>query len=218
MSGEASWYGRPRIASLALGASDLPRPALRESADRKARPPTAGQAAAAAAQHQRRANRRDSTDGKYQADEARLQGGDGDQVIGQDKRDEWEGDIPLPKWGDGGTYEYLFFVGCYFALEGLIETLFLDNCNEFADLVRSGDLDFFLLQPIDEHEVVPVLVAAGAGVAGVLLALAPKRLDLRRRLLQVVVGYQRKIEAIEAEPAAGSAGADGRLRRVGLDG
>ncbi|MDP2269931.1 MAG: (Fe-S)-binding protein [Archangium sp.] len=32
--------------------------------------------------------------------------------IGQDKRDEWEGDIPLPKWGDGGTYEYLFYVGC----------------------------------------------------------------------------------------------------------
>jgi Fe-S oxidoreductase len=32
--------------------------------------------------------------------------------IGQDKRDEWEGDLKLPKWGDGGTYEYLFYVGC----------------------------------------------------------------------------------------------------------
>ncbi|MBE2253484.1 MAG: (Fe-S)-binding protein [Myxococcus sp.] len=32
--------------------------------------------------------------------------------IGQDKRAEWEGDVPLPKWGDGGTYEYLFYVGC----------------------------------------------------------------------------------------------------------
>lgn len=32
--------------------------------------------------------------------------------LGQEKRDEWEGDIPLPKWGDGGTYEYLFYVGC----------------------------------------------------------------------------------------------------------
>lgn len=32
--------------------------------------------------------------------------------IGQDKRDEWEGDIPLPKWGDGGEYEILFYVGC----------------------------------------------------------------------------------------------------------
>lgn len=32
--------------------------------------------------------------------------------IGQDKRDEWEGDVALPKWGDGGEYEYLFYVGC----------------------------------------------------------------------------------------------------------
>lgn len=47
--------------------------------------------------------------------------------------------------------EYLFFVGCYFALEGLIETLFLSNCSEFSELVRTGDLDFFLIRPIDEQ-------------------------------------------------------------------
>src|SRR5690348_16828404 len=40
---------------------------------------------------------------------------------------------------------YLFFVGCYFAMAALVETFFLSNCNEFADLVRSGDLDFLLL-------------------------------------------------------------------------
>ncbi len=50
--------------------------------------------------------------------------------------------------------QYLFFVGCYFALEGLLETLFLSNCNEFAELVRSGNLDFFLLKPIDEQFLV----------------------------------------------------------------
>lgn len=47
--------------------------------------------------------------------------------------------------------QYLFFVGCYFALNGLIETLFLENCDGFADLVRTGDLDFLLLKPIDEQ-------------------------------------------------------------------
>jgi len=50
--------------------------------------------------------------------------------------------------------EYLFFVGCYFALEGLVETLFLSNCSEFSDLIRSGDLDFILLKPIDEQFLV----------------------------------------------------------------
>ena len=47
--------------------------------------------------------------------------------------------------------QYLFFVGCFFALNGLIETLFLENCNDFAELVRTGDLDFLLLRPIDEQ-------------------------------------------------------------------
>ncbi len=50
-----------------------------------------------------------------------------------------------------GRHEYFFFVGCYFALGGLIETLFMSNCGEFAELVRSGDLDFYLLKPIDEQ-------------------------------------------------------------------
>jgi ABC-2 type transport system permease protein len=54
----------------------------------------------------------------------------------------------IAEWDEA---QYLFFVGCYFALEALVETFFLENCNEFADLIRSGDLDFYLLQPIDEQ-------------------------------------------------------------------
>jgi ABC-2 type transport system permease protein len=47
--------------------------------------------------------------------------------------------------------EYLFFIGLYFAIESVIETLFLENCCEFPELVRTGDLDFFLVRPIDEQ-------------------------------------------------------------------
>ncbi|MFO0909420.1 MAG: ABC-2 family transporter protein [Isosphaeraceae bacterium] len=47
--------------------------------------------------------------------------------------------------------QYFFFVGCFFAINGLLECLFLENCNEFAELVRTGDLDFLLLRPIDEQ-------------------------------------------------------------------
>jgi ABC-2 type transport system permease protein len=54
-------------------------------------------------------------------------------------------------WDEG---QYLFFIGCYFTLESLMETLFLENCNQFADLVRSGDLDFFLLKPLDAQFLV----------------------------------------------------------------
>jgi ABC-2 type transport system permease protein len=71
--------------------------------------------------------------------------------------------------------EYLFFVGCHFALGGVIETLFLGNCGEFADLVRSGDLDMVLLKPVDEQLLVTCRdidwstapnVLMGAGIMG----------------------------------------------------
>jgi ABC-2 type transport system permease protein len=54
----------------------------------------------------------------------------------------------VASWNEG---EYLFFVGCYITLEGFIETLFLENCLGFAELVRTGELDFYLLKPIDEQ-------------------------------------------------------------------
>jgi ABC-2 type transport system permease protein len=47
--------------------------------------------------------------------------------------------------------QFLFFVGCYYTLSATIETFFLANCTEFAELVRSGDLDMYLLRPIDEQ-------------------------------------------------------------------
>jgi len=56
-----------------------------------------------------------------------------------------------PSVADWSETEFLFFLGCYYALEGMIETLFLENASEFAELVRTGDLDFFLLKPIDEQ-------------------------------------------------------------------
>ncbi len=50
--------------------------------------------------------------------------------------------------------EYLFFIGVYFAVESVIETLFMENCVEFPELVRTGDLDFYLLRPMDEQFLV----------------------------------------------------------------
>jgi len=51
-------------------------------------------------------------------------------------------------------YQFLFFLGCYYTLEGLIETLFLENATDFAELVRTGNLDFYLLKPVDEQFLV----------------------------------------------------------------
>lgn len=51
-------------------------------------------------------------------------------------------------------HQYFFFLGCFYALEGSMEALFLGNFGEFAELVRKGDLDLVLLQPVDEQFVV----------------------------------------------------------------
>src|SRR5215831_14000250 len=32
--------------------------------------------------------------------------------LGQDRRDEWAADLQIPRWGEGGPYDYLFYVGC----------------------------------------------------------------------------------------------------------
>lgn len=72
---------------------------------------------------------------------------------------------------------FLVFLGCYYAVEGVIETFFLSNCNEFANLVRTGDLDLYLLKPIDEQFLITmrqidwttapnILVGAGVMIGG----------------------------------------------------
>jgi ABC-2 type transport system permease protein len=76
--------------------------------------------------------------------------------------------------------EYLFFVGCFFALSGLVETLFLENCNEFAELVRTGDLDFLLLRPIDEQFLVSLRRIDWGSAPNVLMGFGVMGLSLSR--------------------------------------
>jgi ABC-2 type transport system permease protein len=99
------------------------------------------------------------------------------------------------KVADWSEPQYLFFVGCYFALNGLIETLFLENCNEFSELVRTGDLDGLLLKPIDEQFLVTCRrvdwgtgpnVLMGAAVMAVALVQMGWRFDAARVLTFVI--------------------------------
>jgi ABC-2 type transport system permease protein len=76
--------------------------------------------------------------------------------------------------------EYLFFVGCHFALGGVVETFFLSNCGDFADLVRSGDLDFYLLKPIDEQFLITCKSVDWATAPNVLVGVAVMGFALRQ--------------------------------------
>lgn len=66
-------------------------------------------------------------------------------------------------------HQYYFFVGCYFALEGLVETLFLENCHEFSNQIRTGRLDASLLQPIDEQFLITLRKVDWSTVPNVLM-------------------------------------------------
>jgi ABC-2 type transport system permease protein len=88
-------------------------------------------------------------------------------------------------------HQYYFFVGCFFAMNGLIEMLFLDNCNEFAELVRTGDLDGLLLKPIDEQFLITCRridwgTAPNILMGGVLMGVALANMGWQFELLRVL--------------------------------
>lgn len=84
--------------------------------------------------------------------------------------------------------QYLFFVGCYFAMAGLIEAFFLMNCSAFADLIRTGDLDFYLLKPIDEQFLVTCRDIDWSSVPNVLMGAAVMGLAYWQLDLPLTVG------------------------------
>lgn len=48
-----------------------------------------------------------------------------------------------------GEHEFFVFLGTIWIINSLIQTFFMQNFDEFSDLIRTGNLDFALLKPID---------------------------------------------------------------------
>jgi ABC-2 type transport system permease protein len=65
--------------------------------------------------------------------------------------------------------QYFFYVGCYFAMLSVLESLFLSNCGDFAELIRTGDLDHYLLQPIDEQFLISCRTIEWSTVPSILM-------------------------------------------------
>jgi ABC-2 type transport system permease protein len=70
---------------------------------------------------------------------------------------------------DWNRNQYLFFIGCHYAMSGVVEAFFLSNCTNFPEMIRSGDLDFVLLKPIDEQFLVSTRWVDWSSVASILL-------------------------------------------------
>ena len=45
--------------------------------------------------------------------------------------------------------EFFIFLGTVWVVNSLVQTFFMANAEEFSELIRTGNLDFALLKPID---------------------------------------------------------------------
>lgn len=76
-----------------------------------------------------------------------------------------------------GEYEFYIFLGTVWIVSGTVQTLFMPNAQEFSELIRTGNLDFALLKPIDTQFLIsfpkfnwPTLTNAIAGAVLVVFA------------------------------------------------
>lgn len=95
-----------------------------------------------------------------------------------------------------GKYQFFIFFATTTLISGIVEAFFMYNAEEFSELIRTGNLDFALLKPIDTQFLVSLqridwssLSSAGIGV--ILLEISVWRLDaageLSLTLLQVAL-------------------------------
>ena len=60
----------------------------------------------------------------------------------------------VPRINDWSRAEYFGFMATGMLVNAIVETFFMPNCARFSELIRTGDLDFALLKPIDTQFLV----------------------------------------------------------------
>ncbi len=73
---------------------------------------------------------------------------------------------------DWSKHEYFAFMATGMLINAIVEGLFMPNCANFGELIRTGDLDFALLKPIDAQFLISTQYFSWSQIIEVLLALA----------------------------------------------
>lgn len=60
----------------------------------------------------------------------------------------------VPQIQDWNRFEYFAFMATSMLVNALVEAFFMPNCANFSELIRTGNLDFALLKPIDTQFLV----------------------------------------------------------------
>lgn len=72
---------------------------------------------------------------------------------------------------DWSKYEYFAFMATGMLINAIVEGLFMPNCANFGELIRTGNLDFALLKPIDAQFLISTQYVSWSQVIEILLAL-----------------------------------------------
>ena len=88
--------------------------------------------------------------------------------------------------------EYFAFMATGMLMNAVIEAFFMPNCANFSELIRTGNLDFALLKPIDTQflisfEKIDFAMLNQILLAGSLLVYSLHRLDLSITLTNVAM-------------------------------
>ncbi|KPL12958.1 hypothetical protein AMJ85_00710 [candidate division BRC1 bacterium SM23_51] len=68
-------------------------------------------------------------------------------------------------------YQYLFLIGISFAVQQTFESLVFVNCHKLSELIRTGDLDFYLAKPVSSQFLVSARYVDFGGFANIFLGI-----------------------------------------------
>jgi ABC-2 type transport system permease protein len=72
--------------------------------------------------------------------------------------------------GEWQKFEFYIFLATTWLVNGLVGAFFMPNLSEFSELIRTGNLDFALLKPIDTQFLISLTKIEWSSLSNVLLA------------------------------------------------
>jgi ABC-2 type transport system permease protein len=91
-----------------------------------------------------------------------------------------------------GQYQFLVFLATGLFVNSIVQAFFMPNAEEFSELIRTGNLDFALLKPIDTQFLISLHKVSWSSLANfafgvVLMLFALVRLSYTPTLVQIVL-------------------------------
>jgi len=85
-----------------------------------------------------------------------------------------------------GKYEFFVFLATTWFINSLVQAFFMPNAEEFSELIRTGNLDFALLKPIDTQFLVSFQRVDWSSLVNVLTGLVLLGFSLRKLMTRPV--------------------------------